>query len=148
VDKYSDKRNSDSEAIRFFRSLKTLIRQTNGTLLLTVDESMVSPFLMSNIFYLADSVLKLTSFRDHPEMKFGEYDGTLRLLKQPRLNGIISAPLSEFDVYAVRLKRSGLVFERIHLEPEHDRAEQDENLRQKPVASVACNPTKKQVYEF
>ena len=67
-------------------------------------------------------VLKLTSFKDHTEMKIGDYDGTLRLLKQPKLHGLIST-LSEFDVYALKLRgKSAIIVEKIHLEPEEDRA--------------------------
>ena len=56
--------------------------------------------------------------------------------------------MTEFDIYAVRVKgKTGLVIEKIHLEPEEDRAGQDENLMQKgvkekKVSSVQCNPTK------
>ena len=61
-------------------------------------------------------------------MKIGDYDGTIKLIKQVRLHGLISQ-LSEFDIYAIRLKRkTGIVVEKIHLEPEEDRAGQDENL--------------------
>lgn len=64
-------------------------------------------------------------------MKIGDYDGTIKLLKQPRIHGLISN-LSEFDIYALRLKgKTGIVVEKIHLEPEDDRAGQDENLQQK-----------------
>jgi len=63
-------------------------------------------------------------------MKIGDYDGTLKLIKQPRLHGLICAPLAEFDIYALKLKsKSGIEIEKIHLEPEEDRAGQDENLQ-------------------
>jgi len=55
-------------------------------------------------------------------MKIGDYDGTIKLLKQPRIHGLISNS-SEFDIYAIRLKgKTGIVVEKIHLEPEDDRA--------------------------
>ena len=118
--------------IRFLRNLKTLIRTLNGVCLISFDEDLVSKFLFNNINFIADSVLKLTSFKDHAEMQIGEYDGTIRLLKQPKLHGLISSPLSEFDVYALRLKsKTGILVEKIHLEPEEDRSAQDENLQQK-----------------
>lgn len=61
-------------------------------------------------------------------MKIGEYDGTLTLLKQPKIHGLIST-ISEFDIYALRLKaKSSIIVEKIHLEPEEDRSKQDENL--------------------
>lgn len=84
-------------------------------------------------------------------MKIGEYDGTLRLLKQVRINGFICPPVAETDTFAIKLsKKSELLVERIHLDPEEDRADQDENLNQKgsgpakktkSVAAIACNPT-------
>jgi hypothetical protein len=65
----------------------------------------------------------LTSFKEHVELKIGEYDGTIRLLKQPRIHGLIGH-LSEFDVYALRVRKgkTGIAIEKIHLEPESDRA--------------------------
>ena len=48
--------------------------------------------------------MKLTSFKEHSELKIGEYDGTVKLLKQPRLNGLISY-LSPFDIYALKLAK-------------------------------------------
>ena len=69
-------------------------------------------------------------------MKIGEYDGTLQILKQPRIHGIIG-DLSKFDIYAIKLlkHKAGIVIENIHLEPEEDRAAQDENLEQKGASS-------------
>lgn len=87
-------------------------------------------------------------------MKIGDYDGTLRLLKLPKINGFINSPLPDSDVYALKLKQRGdILVERIHLEPAEDRASQDENLQQKgskkaSVAAVACNPTKQHQFDF
>ena len=33
------------------------------------------------MIYLADLVLKITSFKDETEMQIGEYDGTLKIIK-------------------------------------------------------------------
>ena len=92
-------------------------------------------------------------------MRIGDYDGTLRVLKHLRINGLVCPPIPETDTFAIKLSsKQGLVIERIHLEPEEDRADQDENLNQKggstrtkkpaPVAAVACNPTKKHAIDF
>ena len=63
-------------------------------------------------------------------MQIGDYDGTLKLLKHPKIHGLICPPLPAFDIYALKLKgKAGIVVEWIHLEPEEDRAEQDENLQ-------------------
>jgi hypothetical protein len=68
-------------------------------------------------------VLKLTSFKEHQELKIGEYDGTIKLLKQARIHGLMSH-LSPFDIYALKLQKgkTGITIEKIHLEPESDRA--------------------------
>jgi len=71
----------EKDLIRFLRNLKTLMRATNGVCLIQVDEDLLSKHMNNNLFFLADLVMKLTSFKDHHEMKIGEYDGTLRLLK-------------------------------------------------------------------
>ena len=87
-------------------------------------------------------------------MRIGDYDGTLRILKHVRLHGLVCSPVPPTDTFAIKLStKLGLKIERIHLDPEEDRAGQDENLMQKGekksgagkkagVASVACNPTK------
>jgi hypothetical protein len=80
-------------------------------------------FVSANLTSQADLVLKVTSFKDHSEMKIGDYDGTLRLLKLPRINGFINSPLPDSDIYALKLKsKSGISVEKIHLDPEEDRA--------------------------
>ncbi len=67
-------------------------------------------------------MLQITSFKDHLEKKIGDYDGTIRLLKMTKLHSICGH-LPEFDVYALKLKgKSGIVVEKIHLDPEEDRA--------------------------
>ena len=89
-------------------------------------------------------------------MRIGDYDGTLRILKHVRLHGLICPPVISTDIFALKLStKQGLVIERIHLEPEEDRADQDENLMQKGskkkkegVSSVACNPTKSHKIDF
>ena len=42
-----------------------MVRSTNCVCLITVDEDLLSPFMASNLTYLADSVYKVTSFKDH-----------------------------------------------------------------------------------
>ena len=92
------------------------------TVVLSVDQNLISQALSNKIEYLADAALKLTSFKEHIELKIGEYDGTIQLVKQPRINGLICAPLAAHDLYALKLKgKSNIVVETIHLEPEQDR---------------------------
>ena len=56
-------------------------------------------------------------------MKIGEYDGTLKLLKQVRIHGFICSPLADTDIYALKVSsKNGLTVEKIHLDPEEDRA--------------------------
>ena len=56
-------------------------------------------------------------------MKIGEYDGTLKILKYARVHAFVPSPFPETDIFALRLtSKNGLVIERIHLDPEEDRA--------------------------
>ena len=64
---------------------------------------MIEKGIQASLDFLSDVVIKLTSFKEHSELKIGEYDGTIALLKQPRIHGLISPPLSEFDIYALKL---------------------------------------------
>ena len=116
------------EVIKFLRNFKALLRSINGVCLISVDEDLLPKSFFPHLTFFGDLVMKLTSFKDHQELKIGDYDGTLKLLKQPRLHGLLSG-LSDFDIYALRLKgKTGIIIEKIHLEPEEDRAGQDENL--------------------
>lgn len=55
----------EKDMIRFLRNLKSLMRATNGVLMIQVDEELLSKHLFNNLFYLSDLVYKLTSFKDH-----------------------------------------------------------------------------------
>lgn len=86
-----------------------MIRATNGVCLISVEEQLLPNFVNSNLVYLSDLVLQLTSFKDHTEMKIGDYDGTIKLVKQPKIHGLICPPLAEFDIYALKLlKKTGI----------------------------------------
>ena len=113
--------------VRFLRALKSLIRSLNGVCLIVVDEKLTSS--CAHLQYLADTVLRVTS------CKVADYDGTLTIVKQSRLHGLIGS-MTDTDVYAIRKVKTGIIVERIHLEPEEERA--DENLGKKKggVASV------------
>ena len=88
------------------------MRATNCVCLISVDESLLNKFVYANLFNQADLVLKLTSFKDHSEMKIGDYDGTLRLAKLPRINGFLNSPLPSSDVFALKVKsKSGIAVE-------------------------------------
>ena len=122
-------RQDISAMVRFLRNLKALVRATNAVCLISVEESLLNQNLTANLSYLADQILQVTSFKDHAEMKIGEYDGTLKLLKQVKLHGFLCAPLPDTDIYALKVSsKLGLTIEKIHLDPEEDRAGQDENL--------------------
>jgi len=142
----TERRKNDNEMIRFLRNLKSLVKSLNGVCFISCDESLLTPFLINNIIYLSDLSLKITSFKDYIEMEIGEYDGTLKLLKQPKIHGLISS-IGDFDIYGLKLKgKSSIVIEKIHLEPEESRAGQDANLNQGSskvgISSVMCNQTK------
>ena len=122
INESKDEQKATTDVIRLLRNLKALIRSLNGVCLITVDEDLLPKRLANHLTYLADAVYKLTSFKDHQEIKIGDYDGTVKLIKQPKLHGLICT-LSEFDIYALRLKgKTGILVEKIHLEPEEDRS--------------------------
>ena len=67
--------------IRFLKNLKALVRASNAVCIISVDQDLVSPKIFQNLEHLGDIVFKLTSFKEHAELKIGEYDGTIKLLK-------------------------------------------------------------------
>ena len=114
-----------------------MVRASNCACLVSVDPGLLpltqgEPRVQANLENLADVILQLTSFKEQAELKIGDYDGTIQLVKQARLHGLISG-LAPFDIYALKLLKgkTGIAIEKIHLEPESDRAALDENLEQK-----------------
>lgn len=118
--------------VRFLRNYKALVRASNAIGIISVDQDLLPPKIANMLDFLGDTVVKLTSFKEHSELKIGDYDGTIKLQKQVRLHGLLSH-MSPFDIYALKLtkNKSGINIEQIHLEPEEDRTNQDENLEQK-----------------
>lgn len=68
---------SENQLIRFLRNLKALVRASNLICLISVDPELLSQRIQNNLDNLADIVLKLTSFKEHSELKIGDYDGTI-----------------------------------------------------------------------
>lgn len=76
--------------------------------MISCEKKLLDPIIANHLEFNADSVWSLTSFKDHTEMKIGDYDGTFRLLKQYNLHSLCGF-LSDFDVYALKLKgKSGI----------------------------------------
>lgn len=67
--------------VRFLKCLKAMIRATNCVCVISVEEQLLEPLLAKYLVAQADNVWSLTSFKDHSEMKIGDYDGTFKLLK-------------------------------------------------------------------
>ena len=67
--------------IRFLKNLKVLARASNMTVVVSVDSNLIDTSIKNTLDYLSDVVLQLTSFKEHSELKIGEYDGTISLLK-------------------------------------------------------------------
>ena len=97
--------------------------------MLSCDVQLLPEHTQEALFSTADYVLSVTSFKENVELQVGDYEGTLRILKVPRLH-IIAGWQLEFEVWGFRISkgRSGMQIEQIHLEPEEDRTKQDENL--------------------
>lgn len=51
-------------ALAFFKGLKSLLRSSNAVCLATVDQELISPAFFNSLFAQADSVLKVTSFKE------------------------------------------------------------------------------------
>ncbi len=62
-----DDQREIQDMIRFIRNLKALVRSLNGVCLISVDEDLLPKILVNHLVFLADSVLKLTSFKGKTE---------------------------------------------------------------------------------
>jgi len=67
--------------VRFLRNFKAMVRASNAVCMISVDPKLLSKHLEANLVALADSVYQLTSFKDNPEMKISDYDGTIKIVK-------------------------------------------------------------------
>lgn len=76
-----DNKKYENALLQFLNNLKALVRTSNAVCMISVDQELISNRIQGNLEYLGDIVLKLTSFKEHQELKIGEYDGTIKLLK-------------------------------------------------------------------
>ena len=89
LDNQSKKNFKPSKIIKFLKSLRTLVRTMNAVFTLTIDRSNFESDKLLNYFLkYSDQVISMKSFADSPD-KFLDYQGTIQLLKQPTLNGLI-----------------------------------------------------------
>lgn len=63
--------------MRFVKNLKALVRASNMTVLISVDSNLLDERVQHSLEHLSDTVIKLTSFKEHSELQIGEYDGTI-----------------------------------------------------------------------
>jgi hypothetical protein len=58
-----EQKQNDCDVVRFIRNLKSMVKASNAVCLISVDETLISKFIINNITYMADLVLKITSFK-------------------------------------------------------------------------------------
>lgn len=85
--------------------------------MLTIDRASLSSNAMLNYFIkYSDLVLEVKSFSDTPD-KFLNYQGTIQLLKQPVINGLLGHR-AQHDIYVFKSEKKLFKVDVIHMDPE------------------------------
>jgi hypothetical protein len=63
TDSVISQKQREIDLIRFMRNFKAMIRATNAVCVISVDEELMSKWMVNNLIYLSDAVYKITSFK-------------------------------------------------------------------------------------
>eukprot|EP01016_Furgasonia_blochmanni_P005681 TRINITY_DN12226_c0_g1_i1.p1 TRINITY_DN12226_c0_g1~~TRINITY_DN12226_c0_g1_i1.p1 ORF type:complete len:353 (+),score=63.13 TRINITY_DN12226_c0_g1_i1:152-1210(+) len=108
--------SNDRDAIKFAKSLKTLIRSSHSVLMLTVRPNAVSKLLENNLIHEFDICLQSSSLNSK---EYEDFQGLLTFHSLKGLNRFLFVDL-ETDIYGVKMERKKIGIEKLYqsLEPE------------------------------
>jgi len=143
-----DQEYSCKNIIKFLRNLRALVNTMNGVFTLTIDrKSLKSNSLLNYFIKYSDLVIDLKSFSDS-EDKFLDYQGSLRILKQPAINGLVGHQ-AEQDIYVFKSDKKKFIIETIHMDPEEDNEEVEKKDEPKvPGGLCSTNPSVNDPLDF
>ncbi|CAI2370676.1 unnamed protein product [Moneuplotes crassus] len=148
-----EKEYSCKNVIKFLRSLRTLANTMNSVITITIDkESLKSNALLSYFIKFSDLVLDLKSFSDSQD-EFLDYQGSIRILKQPAINGLVGHKADQ-DIYVFKSDKKNFKIETIHMDPEvdtkKDNTTKEEDGQSSGTTSVLCSskPSNKDPLDF
>lgn len=112
---------SSKEIVKFLKDLKYLVSTMNCVFTITIDRSVLDSDAMLNYFIkFSDLVLEMKSFTDSPD-KFLDYQGSIKLLKQPSINGLIGQNNKvDTNIFVFKSDKKAFKIDTIHMDPEDD----------------------------
>jgi len=135
LDLFDEDENLESEytsknVIKFLRNLRVLVNTMNCVFTITIDiDSLKSNSLLNYFIKYSDLVLDIKSFSDTKD-KFLDYQGSIRILKQPAMNGLIGHQ-AEQDIYVFKSDKKNFLIETIHMDPEDESNDVDGEKKSK-----------------
>ena len=148
-----DSKITSKNIIKFLRNLRTLVKTMNWVFTMTIDKNVLKSQAILNYFIkMSDLVFEIKSFSDS-EYKFLDYQGTIQILKQPAINGLIGHK-SSHDIYVFKSDRRKFLIETVHLQPEEESSTNNsENLntkesQSKPALLWSSKPSTKDPLDF
>lgn len=148
--------NLESELVRFFAILKTLVKSSKTVCVLTLPSHLLEKFFKSHhtlhrIYNVCDFVIELKSICKNDDLKtiFKEYSGILNLKKLSAVNALSINYTGTYDLgYKMSMKK--FTIETLHLPPdipENDDGKNASGLGDVPGMACAGGP-KKHLLEF
>lgn len=105
--------------VKFLRNLRALSTTMNAVFTITIDkQSLSNNSILNYLIKYSDLVLDVKSFSDS-EDSFLDYQGSIRILKQPSINGLIGHKADQ-DIYVFKSDKRHFKIETIHMDPEED----------------------------
>lgn len=113
--------NYDSSLSWFLSALRSLLRQSYATALITIPTYLFEEkYVIKRIEHCCDVVVHLDSFAGSEKSQnplFKEYHGMLHVKKVPLINSMCGVSIDTSDL-AFKVKRKKFVIEKLHLPPE------------------------------
>lgn len=145
---------SHKNVVKFLRNLRTLVKTMNCVFTITIDRDSLKSNAMLNYFIkYSDLVLDMKSFSDSKD-KFLDYQGSIQILKEPTINGLIGNK-SDHDIYVFKSDKKRFKIEVIHMDPDDDQPEKSgdktkDDSSQKTASTTlwSSNPSTKDPLDF
>jgi hypothetical protein len=115
---------SSKNIVKFLKDLKHLVSTMNCVFTITIDRtSLESNAILNYMIKFSDLVLELKSFSDSPD-SFIDYQGFIKLLKQPCTNGLVGQNNKEdTNIFVFKSDKKSFKVETIHMDIEADQPE-------------------------
>ena len=146
----SDEISQEKTLLRFFQSLKALVRSSPALCFISVPSHLHASSFNQKLRHLADTVFSIQSFSGsgNPVSEiFQDFTGMFNVIKLPHLNSLIF-PVPENPTFVFVRQRRRLIIETIHLPPEFARSSKKEDSSSSSSSSSSASASSASASSF